>query len=215
VYSFLICTSILRNAGAIDEAIWNIFLRGPTVFSAAEKAAALDSPDLLVCNKLSWDTVRSAELRSKGQFEGLTADICEKWESEWKEWAQGDNPAAAKLPGDWSEKLDAFDKLILVRAFRLEQVTLALTDYVVRAQGRFYVEAVSSAMDIVFPQLNVYTPMIFVLTQGSDPTAILLSFAAAMNFADKLHPISLGQGQGEKAAKLIKASCAAGDWVML
>jgi dynein heavy chain len=36
IYSFLISTGILRNEGKIDEAIWNILLRGPTVFTAEE-----------------------------------------------------------------------------------------------------------------------------------------------------------------------------------
>jgi dynein heavy chain len=36
IYSFLISTSILRNANQIDEGIWNIFLRGPTVMTAEE-----------------------------------------------------------------------------------------------------------------------------------------------------------------------------------
>lgn len=36
IYSFLIVTSIRRNAAAIDEAMWNILLRGPSVASAAE-----------------------------------------------------------------------------------------------------------------------------------------------------------------------------------
>lgn len=36
IYSFLIITSILRNAKKIDESIWNIFLRGPSVFTSNE-----------------------------------------------------------------------------------------------------------------------------------------------------------------------------------
>jgi len=39
IYSFLIITSILRNAKKIDEAVWNIFLRGPSVFTSNEMAA--------------------------------------------------------------------------------------------------------------------------------------------------------------------------------
>jgi len=38
IYSFLITTGILRNAELIDEAVWNILLRGPTVFTAEETA---------------------------------------------------------------------------------------------------------------------------------------------------------------------------------
>lgn len=45
IYSFLIITSILRQAKKIDEAIWNILLRGPTSFSPEEAAAKLDTPD--------------------------------------------------------------------------------------------------------------------------------------------------------------------------
>lgn len=39
IYSFLIVTSIKRNASLIDEAIWNLMLRGPSVVSAAEADA--------------------------------------------------------------------------------------------------------------------------------------------------------------------------------
>jgi len=45
IYSFLIITSILRQAKKIDESIWNIILRGPTVFTPEEAAAKLDTPD--------------------------------------------------------------------------------------------------------------------------------------------------------------------------
>lgn len=66
IYSFLIITSILRNAKKIDEAVWNILLRGPTVFSAEEAAAKLDSPDSIILPPIPWDLINSAELRSGG-----------------------------------------------------------------------------------------------------------------------------------------------------
>jgi dynein heavy chain len=75
-----------------------------------------------------------------------------------------------------------------------------------REMGNFYVEAPSSSLSVIYPQLSVYTPLIFVLTQGADPTALLLKFAQEMDFSEKLHPISLGQGQGPKATKLIEMS---------
>ena len=65
--------------------------------------------------------------------------------------------------------------------------------------GKFFVESPSVAMDILYKQINTYTPLIFVLTQGADPTSILLKFAEDMGFNDKLNAISLGQGQGPKA----------------
>jgi dynein heavy chain len=39
IYSLLIATSIKRNASLIDEAIWNLFLRGPAVLTGEELEA--------------------------------------------------------------------------------------------------------------------------------------------------------------------------------
>jgi len=64
IYSFLIATSIKRNAKKIDEAIWNILLRGPTVMTVEESAGKLNSPDPELIPNLPWDTLYSAELRS-------------------------------------------------------------------------------------------------------------------------------------------------------
>lgn len=52
--------------------------------------------------------------------------------------------------------------------------------------GKFYVESVSSAMDVVFKEISTTTPFIFVLTTGSDPMAILVKFASDMGFQDRL-----------------------------
>lgn len=59
-------------------------------------------------------------------------------------------------------------------------------------------------MEIVYGDTDYQTPLIFILSTGADPTAQLLKFAQQKNYGDRLFPISLGQGQGEKAAKLIQ-----------
>ena len=63
IYSFLITTSIKRKAGTIDEGVWNVLLRGPTVFTAAESEAKLVNPDTDYITNLLWDTLCSAEIR--------------------------------------------------------------------------------------------------------------------------------------------------------
>merc|ERR1711939_362353 len=44
---------------------------------------------------------------------------------------------------------------------------------------------------------------------------MLMRFAKEMDYGDRLHPVSLGQGQGPYAEQLIRDGCKAGDWVML
>jgi dynein heavy chain, axonemal len=79
IYSFLITTSIKRNINLIDEAIWNIFLRGPTVFTPEERSAMQPSPDPIILNTINWETIYSAQYRSAGQFEGFADDIIQNW----------------------------------------------------------------------------------------------------------------------------------------
>ena len=50
-------------------------------------------------------------------------------------------------------------------------------------------------LNLVFKDSSASTPLIFVLSQGTDPAADLYKFAEEMRFAKKLTAISLGQGQ--------------------
>ncbi|CAE7538086.1 Dnah1, partial [Symbiodinium microadriaticum] len=59
------------------------------------------------------------------------------------------------------------------------------------------------------------TPLIFVLSSGSDPNKELDLLAEDMNMTDRLRRIALGQGQGKKASTLIEKGLINGDWVML
>ena len=78
-----------------------------------------------------------------------------------------------------------------------------MSTFIIREMEQFFVVPPSTAIDILYENIDEITPLIFVLTQGADPTSQLLKFATDMNFMDKLFPISLGQGQGPKAERLI------------
>lgn len=174
----------------------------------------LESPDKLMLASIPWAILYSAELRSEGQFENLTQDIVDHW-AKWKEWATAEIPYEAKLPGDWEEKLNNFDKLILIKGFRPEKLQYSMVEYIMKEMGKFYVESPSVSMDAIYDDINTYTPLIFVLSAGADPTSQLIKFATERGFLEKLNPISLGQGQGPKAESLITSSIEKGEWVML
>jgi len=73
-------------------------------------------------------------------------------------------------------------------------MAFALTNYVIVEIGKFYVEAPPVSMEEVYKDTDVKTPLIFVLSQGADPTSQLIKFAKEKDFMDKLNVISLGQG---------------------
>ncbi|KAG8249563.1 hypothetical protein J6590_017547 [Homalodisca vitripennis] len=59
------------------------------------------------------------------------------------------------------------------------------------------------------------TPLVFVLSTGSDPVGGFLRFAADTGNRDRIQSISLGQGQGPIAEKMIDSGKKRGDWVFL
>lgn len=71
---------------------------------------------------------------------------------------------------------------------------MSISDFIITEMGKFYVESVSSSMEVVYREISTVTPFIFVLTTGSDPMSILLKFAQDMGLQEKLQQISLGQG---------------------
>lgn len=75
------------------------------------------------------------------------------------------------------------------------QVTNAMQDYVAEFMGQRFIEPQSSDLSAVFKESSPVTPLIFVLSAGTDPAADLYKFAEEMRFSKKLSAISLGQGQ--------------------
>lgn len=59
------------------------------------------------------------------------------------------------------------------------------------------------------------TPLVFVLSTGSDPFGAFQKFATDMGMKDRLNSISLGQGQGPVAERMINNASQKGDWVFL
>jgi len=70
-----------------------------------------------------------------------------------------------------------------------------MQDYVAQYMGQRFIEPQTSNLSVVFKESSPVTPLIFVLSAGTDPAADLYKFAEEMRFSKKMSAISLGQGQ--------------------
>ena len=70
-----------------------------------------------------------------------------------------------------------------------------LQDYVTSQLGQKFIEPQTADLSVAFRDSGPKAPLIFILSQGTDPADDLYKFAEKMKFSKKLSSISLGQGQ--------------------
>lgn len=104
---------------------------------------------------------------------------------------------------------------MFIKVFKTEKTVFAVTEFVRENLGQKFVESPPVGLQTLYEDMNRITPLVFVLSTGSDPMGAFLRFARDKGYTDKVQSISLGQGQGPVAEKLILAAVKTGDWVFL
>ena len=210
IFSFLICTSIRRKEGGISEQEWNYLIRGVGVF----KGDTQPNPLPKYISNASWTLALTLDRDVPNKFAGLVKDISDN-KALWERYAQQPEVHQEKLPGKWEAKLTAFEKLLVLKVFRPEMMLMASVEYVKCELGKFYIENSAGSIEDVYQDSKKSTPIIFILSQGADPTLMLFKFAEDHKYRDKMSMLSLGQGQGPAAKRMIQAAQTKGDWILL
>ena len=117
------------------------------------------------------------------------------------------------LPLQWESKLTAFQKLLVLRCIRADKLTNGMQDFVALHLGLRFIEPQNADLAQLFKDSSPTTPIIFILSPGTDPASALYKFAEEMRFSKKMSSISLGQGQGPRAEAMLHAAMERGKWV--
>merc|ERR1719261_1614279 len=106
-------------------------------------------------------------------------------------------------------------KLCFIRAFRLDNLKEAVINFISAKLGQFFVEPPTFDIAKSFADSVNTTPLIFILSPGTDPVGDVVAFADKQGIGKRFESISLGQGQGPKATKMIENAQGTGGWVLL
>ena len=136
-----------------------------------------------------------------------------KNEKAWRAWYERDAPENEQLPGGYQTSLDAFRRLLLVRSWCLDRTIMMAKQYIASSMTTRFAESQILDLDALLGESSNRTPMICLLSQGSDPSADIENLSK--KYKIDIKAISMGQGQEVHARKLLSAFMTNGGWALL
>uniref|UniRef100_A0A4W3H1L8 Dynein axonemal heavy chain 12 n=1 Tax=Callorhinchus milii TaxID=7868 RepID=A0A4W3H1L8_CALMI len=208
LFSFRLCSNLLLAKEEIEYPEFMFLLTGGIGLQND-----IPNPDSSWLQDKSWDEIcRTNDLPV---FNGLREHFSQNT-NEWRKIYDSKEPHNAPLPVPWNEKLNMLQKMIILRCLRSDKILPSVTNFVTDKLGKKFVEPPPFDLAKSYVDSTAKIPLLFILSPGADPMASLLKFTNDKNMiGDKFQAISLGQGQGPIASKMIKEAIVEGTWVCL
>ncbi|EQC40888.1 hypothetical protein SDRG_01953 [Saprolegnia diclina VS20] len=208
LFSFLLTIKLLQGRDEIDALEWRFLISGSTPTKDTDSR----NPSSDWIEDRAWSEFCC--LTTLPKFESLIACLVEETDA-WRRIFDAVDPHLARLPSHFPFTLNTFQKLCVLRCIRPDRMMEAIQLFVAEQLGQRFIEPPTFDLPGSFADASVTTPLIFILSTGSDPAKDLLQFADVMKMGRKFNSISLGQGQGVIATKMIEDAISSGKWVLL
>jgi len=205
LFSFVLAIRILKGAGKVDEEEWLFLLTG---------GVGMDNPHDNPCpewlSSPSWDLF--CRLDDLSAFKGIREGFKNQKDA-WKKIYDDSDPHRMDLPGNWAKTLKGIQKLCALRCIRSDKLCLGVLDFVHDVMGEEFVKPPPFDLSACYDDSSPTIPLVFILSPGSDPMSAILKAAEQLNIA--MNAVSLGQGQGPVAERMIDRGQIEGSWVVL
>jgi dynein heavy chain len=150
---------------------------------------------------MTW--LNLVQLSNLSHFQDILQQVSHN-DKMWRAWYDKEAPEEEALPDGYQTSLDEFRRLLMVRSWCVDRTISQARKYVASSMGAKYNDPVVTHMKEMLEESRPSTPLLCLLSLGSDPTNQILALAKKLDF--EVHAISMGQGQEVHARKLL-AQC--------
>ncbi|GBP05196.1 Dynein heavy chain 1, axonemal [Eumeta japonica] len=204
VFAFILCARILMDKNIIRIAEFNFFLNGGKI------EQEMPNPEPKWISERMWTEMQQLwGLPSMREF----VDNFTEYLRHFRIFYDCRDPHRLPYPKPLDTQLDSFQKLLVLKCIRPDKVVPGMQDYVAMNLGSRFVEPQPADLAALYGEADPFSPIIFVLSTGTDPAADLMKFADKMKMSRRFESISLGQGQGPIAEAMMRYGSDHGNWV--
>uniref|UniRef100_A0A8C3MSF3 Uncharacterized protein n=1 Tax=Geospiza parvula TaxID=87175 RepID=A0A8C3MSF3_GEOPR len=206
LFTLLLALKIDIERGHVENREFQTLIRGG---AALDLQACPPKPSRWILDMIWLNLV---ELNKLPQFEEILNQIAHS-DKAWKHWFDKDAPEEEIIPNGYSDSLDTFRKLLLIRSWCPDRTLSQARKYIASSLHEKYTEPVILNLRKTWEESDMRTPLICFLSMGSDPTDQINSLSRKLHL--ECRTISMGQGQEVHARKLVEVSMEQGGWVLL
>ncbi|XP_014262519.1 dynein heavy chain 10, axonemal-like [Cimex lectularius] len=207
--SFQIAVKLQMSEGNVTQKQVDFFIKG----NVAIEKSTVKQPYPWITNQ-GWNDI----LKLTDEFSSTFGTLLKQLDSapqQWKVWYDLDNPEGVDMPNGYGNNFTPFEILMLMRCIRIDRIYQCVTDFILKTMGEQYITPPYVSINQIYEQSTCNSPIIFILSPGSDPSGEIMKLSEVCQMRDKFKYLSLGQDQEAPAFKLIDEGINMGEWIML
>lgn len=191
MFSFQIAINLQISINEVSKSEVDFFIKGNVTLDKNEEYV----------NPISWLSPQNWKdiIKLSKDFPEMFLKLDEHIKSnitDWQEWYDLEMPESHDPPYPYSNLRKPFNKLMLLRCFRVDRTYQAISNYIELVMGKMYITPPFIDFDVIYAQTEPTIPGLFILSPGSDPTTELIKLANRCGItSSKFQFLSLGQGQ--------------------
>ncbi|BFZ18283.1 hypothetical protein BsWGS_21321 [Bradybaena similaris] len=206
LFTLLLAIKIDLAKGTVKQSELQVFIKGG---AALDLNAVAPKPARWITD-MTW--LNLVQLSNLPTFSNILSQVINN-DKGWKNWYDKTAPEEETIPDNYSNTLEPFPKLLLIRSWCPDRTSVQARDYISHSLGRKFTEAVILDLEAMLEETNPRIPLIALLSMGSDPTNAIENLSKRIEIP--FYAISMGQGQEIHSRKLISNFMETGGWALL